>query len=359
MWMSGALFAALGVAGPGHAADSALKDRTIAYVLSDIYPAFYQSKDGKEECPKGLNNGPREEFKILFPDDGKKRTILETQLFREGEIWNPRTNDEGLPYLEAQGKTGHGLNLDGKIGPNDFTSPDGEKGIDNQMYRAIGCVANHRGPDGTDYHFVNTYTRKFGYNRVMIELTNVDSLADDNDVGVTIYRGLDPLMSDALGEEMLPGGTQRIDYRWGKKFIRTFHGKIADGVLTTEPGDALIPQSTSRGVPNLMVRDWRLRLKLTPDSGNGLMAGYADIDEYYYSLGINWSTHHRSYGQESLPSEYRAMSRLADAYPDPKTGKNTAISTAWQVKFQQVFILHPPKATASGEPAVPARAAGR
>ena len=33
-------------------------------------------------------------------------------------------------------RIGEGFNLDGKIKPNDFVSPDGEKGIDNQLYRA-------------------------------------------------------------------------------------------------------------------------------------------------------------------------------------------------------------------------------
>jgi hypothetical protein len=37
------------------------------------------------------------------------------------------------------------------------------------------------------------------------------------------------------------------------------------------------------------------------------------------------------------------MDRLADGYPDPKTGKNTAISSAMRVKFTQVFIQRPEK----------------
>ena len=35
------------------------------------------------------------------------------------------------------------------------------------------------------------------------------------------------------------------------------------------------------------------------------------------------------------------MSRLADGYPDPKTGKNTAISSAVTVKFTQVYVQQP------------------
>ena len=46
-------------------------------------------------------------------------------------------------------------------------------------------------------------------------------------------RGLDKIMTDATGATYLPGGTQRLDGRWGKVFIRKFHGRIVDGVLTT------------------------------------------------------------------------------------------------------------------------------
>ena len=92
----------------------------------------------------------------------------------------------------------------------------------------------------------------------------------------------------------------------------------------------------------------RLKIKLTPDHAEGLMAGYTDIGTFSRQLNESWSTHHQSYGQESAPSLYRALRRLADGYPDPKTGENTAISSALQVKFSQVFIQHPDKEVASG-----------
>ena len=34
-----------------------LKDRTIGYALTSAVWGFYQSKDGKEECPNGFNEG--------------------------------------------------------------------------------------------------------------------------------------------------------------------------------------------------------------------------------------------------------------------------------------------------------------
>ena len=52
-------------------------------------------------------------------------------------------DDPGQP--QVTGRIGDGFNLDGKIKPTDFVSPDGEKGIDNNLYRAWGCDAPWRG----------------------------------------------------------------------------------------------------------------------------------------------------------------------------------------------------------------------
>jgi hypothetical protein len=350
--------------GAGARADDAapLKDRTIGYTMVNKNIAVYQTPDGKAECPHGLNDGPREQFDKLYPRD-KHWTVLGTQLEREGEIWHPSTSKESLPFYEIEGNIGIGLNLDGKVGPHDFTSPDGERGIDNQMYRAVGCVATYRGPDGSYRHFVESYMQKFDFNRTLIELTNVDSLQNDDDVTVTVYRGLDPLLVDASGE-YIPGGTQRADHKWGKEFIKTTHGKIVNGVLTTDPVDVFLPESLARGAPKQFIHAWRLKLKVTPQSAEGLMGGYTDVERLYNNLAQNWATHFRAYGQESLPSEYRAFRQLADGYPDPKTGAMTAISTAWQVRWMQVFILHPgqtkgPAVAQAGTPGEPARAAAQ
>jgi len=325
--------------------DSPLKNRTIAYVLTERYWAVYENKDTKADCPDGMNDGPREQFKKLFPDDGKQRTVMETQLAREGYQWHPTTSPETFPFHEEQSKVSYGLNLDGKVGPHDFVSPDGEQGIDNQLYRVTGCIANYRS-SGTIYHFENEFMRRYENDRMVIEITGVDSLENDPDVTVTTYRGLDGLLTDATGNNTIPGGTQRIDMRWGKDYIQKLKGKIVNGVLITEPIDRIeIPWGVTFETSGYQVfRGMRLKLKLTPHDADGLMAGYVDVDAFTYHLNTSWSTHHHSYGQLSSPSEYRAMRRLADGYPDPKTGQNTAISSAVIVKFSQVFTQHPDNA---------------
>ena len=319
-----------------------LKDRTIAYVLTHRYWAVYETKDGKTECPHGFNDGPREQFKKLFPDNGRKWTVLETQLKREGEQWHPSTSPEPFPFHEARGTISYGLNLDGRVDRDDFVSPEGEKGIDNQLYRAIGCIANYRSA-GTIYHFENEYMRRYNDNRFLIEITDVDDLVNDDDVTVTTYRGLDNLLTDATGSDFIPSGTQRIDMRWGRQYSQSAKGKIVDGVLTSEPFDTfMIPWGITFDTNGYhFFRGLRLKLQLSPERAEGLMAGYVDVGMFIHHLNTSWSTHHQSYGQLSSPSLYRALRRLADGYPDPETGINTAISSAVRVKFVQVFLQRP------------------
>jgi hypothetical protein len=317
------------------------KDRTIAYVMTSLYWSIYQTPDGKKECPKGFNDGPREQYAVLFPN-GKKRTVVDTQLKLENETWFPSALADPTPFHEATGGVSYGMNLDGKIGPNDFTSPDGEPGIDNQLFRALGCIIGFRGPDGIEFIFEPKEIRDSRFNRTMIELTGVDDLTNDNDVTVTIYRGLDRLLTDATGNQVMPGGSQRIDARFGKMFIKRLHGRIVEGVLTTLPVDELVlPWTTLDGPPTETIRDARFRLRLTPTSAEGLIGGYADVESWYRLLLRNDSTHHLSNGQISGISLYKALRRLADAHPDPKTGAMTAISAALDAKMVQVFIQHP------------------
>ena len=318
-----------------------LKGRKIGYAMTHKYWSVFETEGAKVECPEGFNDGPREQFKKLF-GDGKQRSIVEAQLKREGEQWHPTTAPEAFRFLEAQGKTSYGLNLDGKIGAEDFDSPDGEQGIDNQLYRVIGCIGHYR-TMGTINHFENLFMRSFDDTRIVIELTEVDDLKNDSDVTVTTYRGSDGLLQDATGEGFIPGGTQRVDLRWGKEYISKLKGKIVDGVLTTEPVDrVMLPWGVTFNTSGYHVfRGFQLKLKVDPEAAQGLMAGYVDVKAFNHHLNTSWSTHHHSYGQLSSPSQYKAMSRLADGYPDPKTGKNTAISSAVTVKFTQVYVQHP------------------
>lgn len=351
--MALALWSAPGVLAAGE--DFVLSERRIGYVIHWNRFAIYESSDeGKAECPNGADQlGPREQYTLQFPNDGTKRTVAETSLTREANIWWPSTTPEPFPFSEAGGKISVGLDLDGKTDPTDFTSPDGRPGIDNQLFRALGCVNAYRRA-GSLYAIDLQHHQKMDINRIMIELTDVDSLANDDDVTVSIYRGRDSLLSDATGDNFAPYGTQRVDTRFGKEFINHTKGKIVNGVLTSQPMDIRIPHEVYLSDAGYdLVRDARFELTLTPEKAEGLIGGYADIESIYHSRSRTWPTHNLAYSRQSQNSVYRALVKHADAYPDPKTGQNTAISMAYSTKMSQVHIIHPNKEV-SQRPATPA-----
>ncbi|MFK7863274.1 MAG: hypothetical protein AB8B95_03505 [Pseudohongiellaceae bacterium] len=326
---------------PTHSyADQTLRDGTIGYVMTDLFWSVYQTPDALAECPRGFNDGPREQFEQLFPNH-EAMSVTETQLKQEIQTWHPSLEPDGFEFLQVEGLNSWGLNLDGKVSSNDFTHPDGTSGIDNEVYRAVGCIIGFRGPDGVEYIFQNKAIVDDRFNRLMIELTNVESLENDDSVTVTVYRGKDRLLTNASGDKIMSGGTQQVDNRWGKSLIRTMQGSIADSVLTTDPIEDLVIPWQNLGVPSIhIIKDMRLQLNLTHEGATGLVAGYADVETWYQQLIRNDSTHHLSNGQISGISLYKALRRLADAHPDPDSGANTAISTALDVKMTQVYISH-------------------
>ncbi len=331
----------LGVLAPvaAHAEDrvAGIEDRTIGFALNSARWSLYQTENGKIECPDGFNEGPRDQFKALYPEGGP---VVDTQLERESASRYPLDYEDNFPYRRAVGEVSLGLDLDGQADADDFKAEDGRTGVDNQLFRAIGCTRLFRAPDGTFAHFTNMWVREMNFNRIMFELTDVDSLENDDQVTVTMYRGKDRLMTDATGANIMPGGSVRVDYRFGDRFIHQMKGKIEDGVLTTEPLDVEWPWAVFLQRPGTYtIKDLRMRVKLNSEHAEGYVGGYADIESWYAQLVRSWSTHHSSYGGLSQPSLYRQLYQLADGHPD-ENGKMTAISSAITVKMTQVFIKH-------------------
>lgn len=322
------------------AADWAPPDGRIGYVLWHEISWGLRETPDKEECPNGFNIGPREQFAELFPNDGEKRTLLETQLKREAEIWDPNAEPDDFVFHEATGKYAIGIDLDGKITPEDFESDDGRKGIDNQLFRVVGCIRNYR-LEGELGIITTKWRAQKAFNRVTFELTGVDSLKNDPDVAVSYYRTLDTLLAGPTGN-YLPGGSQRVDDRWGKRFMASTKGRIVNGVLETEPFEQFLLPEDGMGDPAINIfRSAQLRFELTPEGAKGVLAGFIDLEQWYYAMNTSWATHHAAYGQASAASIYKALKRLADGYPDAETGENTAISGAMDMELVQVHVIHP------------------
>ena len=188
-----------------------------AFAVEWFEPAFYfGAKTGTDgpgtDCPKGTNpdNDWRKLLKTSYSDDEEIEKILDPenpQRARMGGIRGPNKEnvyekpwvvpDPGMPGVTGQ--IAYGFNLDGDDSTG-FTSPSGEKGIDNQYYRAAGCWMAWRAPTLRMHHakYVNDGMRD-GVFTVVLLVSGQGADPDDPNVSIGFYLAKDKLVKDANG----------------------------------------------------------------------------------------------------------------------------------------------------------------
>ena len=320
------------------------------YAISLIYTASYSDKDN---CPRGGNGGPPEmkmrilqsrgyskeqAFKIVANDDVDEhgqRINFRDRGTMNGEPANVQNFPLSYPDPQVetvQGRYAYGFNLDGKVDGNSFEDPEtGEKGVDNQMWRVLGCFSNYmvRRP-------VIPYNESIVWDTAMdsmpawlVSITGED-LSKDGEVTVTFDRALNILMRDAKGA-VLPGSSYTVDT--DPRSHSVFKGQLKNGQITVDAANFFM-QGESQFYAVLRLANAKVRLTLNPNGTvSGVLGGYQPWRDYYYYLAIRGEND----GLVDLPGAYYAMRRLADADPDPTTGENRAISAAYYIEAAPVF----------------------
>lgn len=313
-----------------------------------------------DECPEGLNVGYDEYWwrglskpdRATLTENGlKSRLQRYFNAIRRGPngedvCMNP-TAVTDPPLLLVEGDKAIGMDLDGKDGVaagrscphREFTGIDGTAGVDNQLYRLLGCVYGFRSYGQVEAN-ENENRKSNGKGMTLIEITGVDDPRNDPDVTVNFYRSIDLYTLDGSGR-FLPHGSYRIDMYNGKpRYGSSVRGKIENGVLTTTPGEVNLPFYGNYTYQNRLFRDLRLRMTISPngDSAEGMAAGYLGVDDlmfYVGSIGPIQST-----TISNCPSIHVAANQIADGHPDPKTGDCTTLSSAFVFKAVSAFIVH-------------------
>ncbi|HEX4635894.1 MAG TPA: hypothetical protein VH189_06910, partial [Rhizomicrobium sp.] len=138
------------------------------------------------------------------------------------------TDDPGQP--QVTGRIGDGFNLDGKIGPGDFISPDGEKGIDNALYRAWGCDAPWRGNGNATLDMRANDKMQEGLYTMVIRVSGNQDPMNDSDAIVEIGYSPDKIVKDARA-----GISADYSYRILRSAQYTkLKATIKNGVVETE-----------------------------------------------------------------------------------------------------------------------------
>ena len=251
-------------------------------------------------------------------------------------------DDPGQPQVTS--RIGDGFNLDGKIKPTDFVSPDGEKGIDNNLYRAWGCDAPWRGNGNATLDLRANDKMQEGLYTMVIRVSGNKDPMNDNDATVEIGYSPDKIVKDARGSVGCD-----YSYRILKSAQYTkLKAKIKDGVVETEQVEHLTPRASpgsmtrpghqfppgqdpaDHDVRRLRQRAWwaatATGASSTPRTPSPRIGGQQGIREHEDHVAL-----------------YYALRRNADGMFNAKTGNYDGISSVYRIKMASAYVVDPDK----------------
>ena len=381
------LFALDGTSPAADSQSNASQNGRMGFVVSHIKYAL--SKDASETgaCPDGMTKGYGDAggfndvgaaFVSKSPELQRKEGEVEDQYVRrifsqamsdpntKNLCLNPELGKPDPNFKTVTGKNvpADGIDLDGqdsrangKAAPNtcaheDFRGMNGDRGIDNQFYRLVGCSKSWQPSGISNQYEIEMYTGAWG---ILVTLKGAEDQRNAKDVEVGIYANGDPIQLSPT-REALPNATYAMDQ--DPRFRATTHGRIVNGVLTTDPVDVRFHVITNSIHLERPLQDARLRMTFTPDGGmEGILAGYTQVEELYdFQYGFRNGKDAKgnpaplqlrtvsSIGQAAVlghtcQGAYYAMKQLADGHRDAKTGQCTAISTQYRIKAIPAFVV--------------------
>ena len=344
------------------------------FVVSDIAWALGPDADKSGACPNGMTMTARDAIQTK-PERraGNERTDLDYD--RRASASAPsRNTPNACQSPEAFGPDPlyrtvsgpnirtYGIDLDGRVSRrtrgdasgtcahDDFQGMNGERGVDNQFYRLVGCT---KGFQSTGSHIPFATEMLTGAWGILISIKGVDNPMNDDEVEVGIYANADPIKLSPARKPLLYA-TYSIDP--DPRFRATTRGRIVNGVLTTDPVNVRFHSVVNNMWLERPMDDARLRMNIMKDGSlDGILAGYTEVDELFdYLVGLRSAKDangnpapgrfHSSLGSArsaglTCNGIYHAMKQLADGHRDPKTGQCGAISTQYRLKAVRTFVV--------------------
>ena len=311
-----------------------------------------------EHCPDGMNLNETEYFEIPKGAVREARERLGSLQAAEDEVFPPDAcrdplaqPDPGFITFDADVPLA-GLDLDGidsrrgdggQCAHDDFTSPGGQPGIDNQHWRLLGCTRGFQ-PDGQIQRGADSGSFIKEGIPILLEVTGVDDARNDDDVRVRFASSADIITLDAASG-VVPWTSMDL-YEDSAYVSEPTAGRIRDGVLTTDPVDVRLRYRQQVIDFEYYFRDLQVRAEVLAGGGlEGMIGAYWDI-ENMFKLRNDHRTRNRHTGRGASDAlgymcagMHHALPRVADGHPDPETGVCTSVSTAYHFEATPAFVI--------------------
>jgi hypothetical protein len=334
------------------------KKQTKDYLITWIAPATTTTDD---QCPV-MNAKPseaeifrymsKEEEAAIRAKNGEKGVSYGSESERRGPH---RLSVAALPGIvpdpglhEPQASVAEGLDLDGDDGNGspprgvrkhkNFVSPDGRTGVDNQLFRVMGCVPGYRGKKGYRNQTSNA-RRADGNVTTLIEISGIDDEKNDDSVEVSFIYSMDKPIRDNTGSKFIANYTFRpSDNPNFALYNLRAHGRIVNGVVITDPIPAF--NANLGQDPLLELFKARMRFEPRPDgSVKGYVGGYLNWKSLMDTLASGYSEGLFNF---QTPALYYALRRNADGLQNPLTGEYDGISTVYEIETVPAFLTPAP-----------------
>lgn len=351
------------------------------FVVAHIEYALAPDAKDTGACPNGMTQGylnpgdiivgpkPEPPPKVDPKDENYLRRVIGAAMSNPNAK-NLCLNPElGAPDPNFRTVTGpnvpvHGIDLDGQVSTakgkpkpgtcahDDFSGIAGERGVDNQFFRVVGCSNSFQSTGQSNTYEIEMHTGSWG---ILITLGGVDDIRNDDSVEVGFYANGDPIELSPT-REPLENATYAIQQ--DPRFQAKTRGRIKEGVLTTDPVDVRFHWIVNSIYLERPLKEARVKMTLGKDGKlEGILAGYTPVEELYdFQYGFRNGKDGKggpaplqlrtvsSIGQAAVLGHtcngaYYALYELADGHRDPKTDKCTAISTQYRIKAIPAFVV--------------------
>jgi hypothetical protein len=365
---------------PGVAATetSFLRDGTAGFVVTELKYVLADDAEKTGACPNGVSRNVEEIFAATAEGKRHKGESDEAYGKRLGEggrklstapngqnlCMNPEAGapDPNFRTVRATSIPVGGIDIDGidsradaptarSCPHQDSIGKNGERGIDNQFSRVVGCSRSFQSTGLSNGFAIEMLTGSWG---IVVTLGNVDDLRNDDAVTVGVFANADPIQLSA-NRIPLPYATYAMDQ--DPRFRATTQGRIKDGVLTTDPFDVRLRHIVNSLHVERPLMHARMQANVSSDGTlSGILAGYTPVEAMYdYQFGYrngkdakgepgplrlrlgtgNGAARVLGY---TCPGIYFALYEYADGDPD-QAGRCTSISTQYSFAAIPAFVV--------------------